>query len=126
MKLPFSIVLFIAGTSLFPSQSFARPRYLKREEAELQRLYKEALAEGGKITVFAGGDLPNAGSDIVKAFESKFPGTMLNITTDLSKYHNQLIDTQLARGGDALEPDVTHLQTLHDFPRWKSQGALLK
>ncbi|ORX98517.1 hypothetical protein K493DRAFT_349227 [Basidiobolus meristosporus CBS 931.73] len=74
--------------------------YLKREEAGLQRLYKEALAEGGKIAVFSGGDLPNAGSDIVGALESK--------------------------GGDALEPDVIHLQTLHDFPRWKSQGALPK
>ncbi|ORY03696.1 hypothetical protein K493DRAFT_297316 [Basidiobolus meristosporus CBS 931.73] len=47
----------------------------EREEAELQRLYKEALAEGGNITVFAGGDLPNTGSDIVMAFESKFAGT---------------------------------------------------
>ncbi|ORX94829.1 kinase-like protein [Basidiobolus meristosporus CBS 931.73] len=60
--------------------------YLKREEAELQRLYKEALAEGGKIAVFSGGDLPNAGSDIVRALESKCPGTMLNLTTDFSKH----------------------------------------
>ncbi|ORX88910.1 family 1 extracellular solute-binding protein [Basidiobolus meristosporus CBS 931.73] len=126
MKFSFSFSLSVAIASLLPSESGAKPWYLKREEAELQRLYKDTLAEGGMITVYAGGDLPNAGADVVKAFESKFPGTTLNITTDLSKYHNVLIDSQLAKGGDALEPDVTHLQTLHDFPRWKAQGALLK
>ncbi|ORX91286.1 ABC-type Fe3+ transport system, periplasmic component [Basidiobolus meristosporus CBS 931.73] len=102
------------------------PPYVEKEEAELQRLYQAALKEGGLVNVFAGGDRKNAMAHMVTAFETKFPGTKLNITVDLSKYHDALIDKQLARGGDALEPDVAHLQTLHDFPKWKAQGALLQ
>ncbi|KAK9759483.1 hypothetical protein K7432_017500 [Basidiobolus ranarum] len=89
-------------------------------------LYKSALKEGGLVSVFAGGDLPNGGAGLAKAFESKFPDTKLSITVDLSKFHDELIDKQLAMGGDALEPDVTHLQTVHDFPRWKVDGALMR
>ncbi|ORX88568.1 hypothetical protein K493DRAFT_359390 [Basidiobolus meristosporus CBS 931.73] len=120
MKFSLSFSLFVAIVSLLPFESRAKPRYLKREEAELQRLCKEALAEGGIITVFAGGDLPNADADVVKAFYSKFPGITLNITTDLSRHHNVSIDSQLAKSGDALEPDVIRLQPLHDIPHWKS------
>ncbi|KAK9761863.1 hypothetical protein K7432_012915 [Basidiobolus ranarum] len=123
--LPFALVNSIPSEVARDSSS-NEPSYVKQEEAELQRLYKDALKEGGLVTVFAGGDLPNATAYLVKAFESKFPGTKLNITVDLSKYHDALIDKQLAMGGDALVPDVTHLQTLQDFPRWKSQGALLQ
>ncbi|KAK9761862.1 hypothetical protein K7432_012914 [Basidiobolus ranarum] len=131
----FSFALFAATAAILPFALVhslpsgpvpSVPSYVKLEEAELQRLYKDALKEGGLVTVFAGGDLPNGAADLAKAFETKFPGTKLNITVDLSKYHDELIDKQLAMGGDALEPDVTHLQTVQDFPRWKSEGALMQ
>ncbi|KAK9765026.1 hypothetical protein K7432_006985, partial [Basidiobolus ranarum] len=123
--LPFALVNALPSSSARYSSSYV-PSYVKREEAALQKLYKSALKEGGLVNVFAGGDLPNGGAGLAKAFESKFPGTKLNITVDLSKYHDELIDKQLAMGGDALEPDVTHLQTVHDFPRWKSEGVLMR
>ncbi|KAK9761760.1 hypothetical protein K7432_013104 [Basidiobolus ranarum] len=92
------------------------PWYVKKEEFELHKLYKAALKEGGQVNVFAGGDMPNAAASMVEAFEKKFPGTKLNITVNLSKYYDELIDKQLALGGDASEPDMTHLQTVQNFP----------
>ncbi|KAK9763473.1 hypothetical protein K7432_009810 [Basidiobolus ranarum] len=119
---PFALVN--AGAAQYPSSY--EPAYVKREEAALQKLYMDALEEGGHVNVFAGGDIPNAFEDLVTAFEKRFPGTKLNVKVDLSKIHNVLIDSQLAMGGDALEPDVTHLLSLQDFPRWKSKGVLMK
>lgn len=58
-----------------------------------------------------------------EAFEARFPGMTLNLTVDLSKYHDVNIDRQLAT--DSLYVDSIILQTLNDYPRWKSQGALL-
>ncbi|KAK9768197.1 hypothetical protein K7432_001333 [Basidiobolus ranarum] len=139
MKLTLSSIVLTAMAALLPrsivnSLSICRepfrgtcmPPYVMAEETELERLYKDALEEGGLVNVYAGGDLPNGASTIVKAFESRFPGTKLNITVDLSKYHNRLIDKQLAQGGHALEADLAHLQTVQDFPRWKSQGVLMQ
>ena len=57
------------------------------------------------------------------AFKTRFPGMNIRILVDLSKYHDARIDNQLARG--KLECDVTHLQTLHDYDRWKAEGHLL-
>ncbi|KAK9761861.1 hypothetical protein K7432_012913 [Basidiobolus ranarum] len=82
----FSFALFAATAAILPcalvdslpssparySPSYV-PSYVKREEAQLQKLYKAALKEGGLVTVFAGGDLPNGAADLAKAFETKFP-----------------------------------------------------
>ena len=59
-----------------------------------------------------------------QAFIAAFPGIDTTIRVDLSKYHAPRIDRQLALG--ELEPDLTQLQTLHDFDHWKRQGVLLR
>lgn len=57
------------------------------------------------------------------AWAKAFPKIPLNLTVDLSKYHDSNIDRSLQLGSEYI--DVAALQTLHDFPRWKSQGRLL-
>lgn len=89
----------------------------------LDELYREAVAEGGRLVVYAGGDLPAAQVATENAFRQRFPGVQIRIVTDLSKYHDSRIDQQLARR--KLECDVAHLQTLQNFERWKRDGVLL-
>ena len=92
------------------------------EAARLEGLYAAARAEGGTLTVWAGGDAPTQADWIAQAFRKRFPDVPISITVDLSKLHDARIDDALRTGG-AL-PDVTHLQTTHDFERWKAQGVL--
>ncbi|EKG19700.1 Bacterial extracellular solute-binding family 1 [Macrophomina phaseolina MS6] len=93
------------------------------ENRTLDDIYQAALKEGGTLTVWHGGDEKNQQDSLKQAFEAKFPGITLNITVDLSKYHDVNLDTQLATNN--VYVDSVILQTLHDYPRWKSQGALL-
>lgn len=93
------------------------------ETRTLDDLHKTALAQGADLIVYAGGDLPNAQAAVEQAFKTRFPGMNIRILVDLSKYHDARIDNQLARG--KLECDVAHLQTLHDYDRWKAEGHLL-
>jgi ABC-type Fe3+ transport system substrate-binding protein len=90
----------------------------------IQWLYQQALAEGGQLVVYAGGDASDQNDGLKQAFEQQFAGMAMTIRTDLSKYHDARIDNQLAR--NRLEPDVAHLQTLQDFDRWKREGVLLR
>lgn len=94
------------------------------ETVILNQLYHDALAEGGALTVYAGGDTANAWDGVVTRFQQRFPGVKIAIITDLSKFHDARIDNQIAR--DRLSVDVAHLQTLQDFPRWKREGVLLR
>jgi len=105
--------------------SVARPQSVPPdvETRSLDELHRAALAEGGKLVVYAGGDIPNASAGLEQAFKKRFPGMDARIITDLSKFHDARIDLQLARG--RLEADVAHLQTLQDFERWKTQDQLL-
>jgi len=89
----------------------------------LDELYQAALKEGGRLTVYAGGDEVTQGFGIRAGFEKRFPGLKLDIVVDLSKYHDARIDEELAR--KQLKADVAHLQTLHDFDYWKRAGVLL-
>ena len=82
-----------------------------------------ALAEGGKLIVYAGGDKPGHQDFTKHAFEKRFPGMTLDIVVDLSKFHSGRIDYQLAT--NSLIPDVAQLQTSQDFPRWRKQGVFL-
>src|SRR5215831_8100746 len=93
------------------------------ETRSLDELHREALAEGGKLVVYAGGDVPDASAGLEAMFKQRFPGIEARIVTDLSKYHGPRIDLQLARG--RLEVDVAHLQTPQDFECWKAGGQLL-
>lgn len=93
------------------------------ETRSINEIYKAALKEGGVVTSWFGGDEKNQQDAVKKAFEAAFPGITLNLTVDLSKYHDCKIDEQLA--GNNVYVDTVALQTTHDFPRWKEEGALL-
>ncbi|GJC90641.1 hypothetical protein ColLi_13479 [Colletotrichum liriopes] len=95
------------------------------ENRTLEEIHKAALAEGGVVTAWHGGDESYQQDSLKEAFEAKFPGMTLNITVDVSKFHDGNIDRQLALGSGALHVDTAILQTLHDYPRWDSEGALL-
>lgn len=96
---------------------------IPQETRELNALYHRALREGGRVVVWAGGDAPNQLDWLKNAFEKRFPGVTLDVTVDLSKFHDQRIDRELESG--TLTPDVTLLQTTFDFDKWKSRGQLL-
>jgi len=94
------------------------------EEAQIDALHTAAKAEGGKVTVYMGGDIPVQWPMIQSAFDKRFPDIKLVIVSDLSKYHNARIDNQLATKHVVV--DVAILQTTYDFDRWKKEGVLVK
>lgn len=106
-------------------QSRTRPpgRGVGEETRSLDELYQAAKAEGGKLVVYAGGDVASQQAGTVAAFQAQFPDVKLTMVVDYSKFHDVRVDNQFAT--DTLVPDVIHLQTLQDFPRWKAQGRLL-
>ena len=109
--------------SAAPAESATGSR--SEETRTLDELYQDAIAEGGKLVVYAGGDLANSGSGASArtAFRARFPEIDLQLIVDYSKYHDVRIDNQFAT--DTLVPDVVQLQTLQDFTRWKHEGRLL-
>lgn len=116
----------LASALLMPEHAraaTAAPAPLAEESKPLDTLYEEALAEGGELVVYAGGDVPAQQAGTVKAFQARFPGIHLTMVVDYSKYHDVRVDNQFANGRPV--PDVVQLQTLQDFPRWKQQGRLL-
>ncbi|MFD8215480.1 ABC transporter substrate-binding protein [Streptomyces sp. NPDC059697] len=95
----------------------------REETRTLDELYQAALAEGGKLVVYAGGDTPTQQDGTKAAFKARFPEIDLTLIVDYSKYHDVRVDNQFAT--DTLVPDVVQFQTLQDFDRWKQQGRLL-
>ncbi|KAK1988163.1 hypothetical protein LZ30DRAFT_792357 [Colletotrichum cereale] len=93
------------------------------ESRTLDEIYKAALAEGGVVTLFQGGDETSQANNLKTSFEERFPGMALNLTVDVSKYHDGKVDQQIAANN--VYVDSVILQTPHDFPRWASEGALL-
>lgn len=93
------------------------------EPRSLEALHKAALAEGGRVIVYAGGDTAGQQDGMKSAFESRFPGMTLDVIVDYSKFHEARIDNQIAT--KSLVPDVVQIQTLQNFPRWKREGRLL-
>lgn len=91
-------------------------------QTTMEQLYADAIAEGGELVVYAGGDSADMFDFAKNAFEAAFPKMRVAMQVNLSKYHAADIDRQLAEG--ALIPSVAHLQTLHDFDRWKEEGHL--
>ncbi|MEV7392924.1 extracellular solute-binding protein [Streptomyces sp. NPDC091215] len=92
------------------------------EETQLQKLYKEAVAEGGRLVVYAGGDKPGQADYLKDAFVRKFPKMKVDIVVDFSKNHDARVDNQIDE--HHVVADVVHLQTVDDFPRWKKEGVL--
>ncbi|MDX2682161.1 ABC transporter substrate-binding protein [Streptomyces soliscabiei] len=94
------------------------------EEAQLQKLYAKAVAEGGRLVVYAGGDKPGQADYLKEAFVKKFPKMKVDIVVDFSKNHDARVDNQIDE--HKVVADVVHFQTIDDFPRWKKEGALQK
>ncbi|WP_412459864.1 ABC transporter substrate-binding protein [Pseudomonas sp. SC11] len=113
-----SLALLAAISGLCVAQSAT-----VEESRSLDAIYKAALHEGGRLIVYAGGDTAGQQDGIKSAFEARFPGVTLDVVVDYSKYHEARIDNQLAT--QSLVPDVVQIQTLQNFPRWKSEGRLL-
>jgi len=70
------------------------------ETRTLDELYQAALAEGGKLVIYAGGDTPTQQDATKAAFKARFPGIDLTLIVDYSKYHDVRIDNQFAIPAD--------------------------
>ena len=116
-------VVGVGAAALTQSAAGASAPSSAGEDAALQRLYRDALDEGGGLVVWAGGSVPTQEDQTRQAFIAAFPGIDINITVRYSTEHTGLIDRQLVLGG--LEPDLVQLQTLHDFESWKARNVLL-
>ncbi|KAH7049329.1 ABC transporter [Macrophomina phaseolina] len=117
----FGLLAAVPSLAFDPQLGFNR--YVEVENRTLDEIYQAALKEGGVVTLAAGGDEKTQQNFLKQAFETRFPGMTLNVTVDVSKYHDGNIDRQIATNN--VYVDSVILQTLHDFPRWKSQGVLL-
>ncbi|MFI9723518.1 ABC transporter substrate-binding protein [Streptomyces sp. NPDC052396] len=118
-------VLAASGATVAAATPSARPASQSAsEDAQLQKLYKEAVAEGGRLVVYAGGDKPGQADYLKNAFVKQFPKMKVDTVVDFSKNHDARLDNQIAE--HKVVADVVHLQTLDDFPRWKKEGALEK
>ncbi|OAA49230.1 ABC-type Fe3+ transport system [Cordyceps fumosorosea ARSEF 2679] len=93
------------------------------ETRTLDEIYQAAKKEGNTVTVWHGGDEKNQQDFLKQEFEKKFPDMTLNITVDLSKYHDVRLDEQLAAKNVFVDSII--LQTLNDYPRWAKEEALL-
>jgi hypothetical protein len=121
MRFEYSSLAFFAGVSLAAVAPNATA--FERETRSLDEIYRAALAEGGVVTLWHGGDEKTQQNSLKSAFETRFPNMTLNVTVDLSKYHDINLDAQLA--ADDVYVDSIILQTLNDYPRWKKEGALM-
>ncbi|ETI37552.1 hypothetical protein F441_16324 [Phytophthora nicotianae CJ01A1] len=96
---------------------------VEEETKTLDELYADAIAEGGNLIMYHGGDTPTQQNRIKNAFAAAYPEINFTLIVDYSKYHDVRIDNQLET--DTLVPDVVALQTLQDFTRWTKTGDLL-
>ncbi|WP_329264990.1 ABC transporter substrate-binding protein [Streptomyces sp. NBC_01478] len=119
-----TVLALTAVTTTAMADTTAHRPTTASEQDQLQALYKAAEAEGGKVTVYIGGDAPGQWDSLAAAFHQQFPDLQLHLVTDLSKYHDARIDNQLATSH--LVADAAILQTTQDFDRWKKQGNLLQ
>jgi len=117
-----SLALFAGSALARPHKQAANGTY-EQETRSIDEIYQAAMAEGGVVTLWHGGDEKTQQNFLKQAFEARFPNMTLNVTVDLSKYHDGNLDLQLA--AKDVYVDSIILQTLHDYPRWKTEGALL-
>ncbi|KAM0549149.1 hypothetical protein ACHAPJ_009604 [Fusarium lateritium] len=116
---------YLVSSALAYDQVLGFNSKVERENRTLDEIYKAALKEGDTVTLWHGGDAVNQQAGLKQAFEKRFPGIKLNVTVDLSKYHDVRLDQQLAAGEKSVYVDSIILQTLQDYPRWSQEGALL-
>lgn len=117
-----TLVLAAMGSLLATATPGLAAEKAVMEKRSLEELHKAAIAEGGRVIVYAGGDTAGQQDGMKQAFEKRFPGVTLDIVVDYSKFHEARIDNQIAT--KSLVPDVVQIQTLQNFPRWKAAGVL--
>ncbi|KAK3377114.1 hypothetical protein B0T24DRAFT_677969 [Lasiosphaeria ovina] len=86
------------------------------ENRTLDEIYRAALAEGGTVTLWHGGDEANQMDGVKEAFESWFHGMTLNVTVDLSKYLDGNLDQQLA-ASNVYDDSIIEGALLHYAPK---------
>ncbi|KAG1703152.1 hypothetical protein DVH05_008064 [Phytophthora capsici] len=89
----------------------------------IDELYADAIAEGGNLVLYHGGDTAASQDSLHAVVTTRFPKLNFTAVVDYSKYHDVRVDNQLET--DTLVPDVVALQTLQDFTRWAKNGDLL-
>jgi ABC-type Fe3+ transport system substrate-binding protein len=87
----------------------------------IDQLYAKAKSEGA-LSLYGGGPAAQYEAK-AKEFEQRFPGIKVQITGGFSNEVDAKIDQEIKSG--KVEVDLTVLQTLQDFARWKKEGALL-
>jgi ABC-type Fe3+ transport system substrate-binding protein len=112
------------GLSIAAMASSSQAQSMEEETKSLETLYQDALAEGGNLIVYAGGDIASQQDAVKNAFLTQFPKMNLAMIVDYSKFHDVRIDNQFAT--NTLVADVVQLQTLQNFTRWKEEGRLLQ
>ncbi|KAF7898096.1 hypothetical protein EAF00_004542 [Botryotinia globosa] len=118
----FSTAGALALSSVFGT-SFAWANKVSIDNSTIDELYQKALEEDGKLVLASGGDAGNQGQSMQAAWAARFPKIALELTVDLSKYHDSRIDRAYRANNETV--DIAMLQTLNDFPRWKQEGRLL-
>ncbi|KAF7861394.1 hypothetical protein EAF04_007959 [Stromatinia cepivora] len=103
--------------------SFARVKPVTVDTSSIDQLYVEALKEDQKLVVASGGDAGIQGQRIRAAWAARFPKISLDLTVDVSKYHDSRIDRAYRANNETV--DIAILQTLNDFQRWKEADRLL-
>ncbi|PNH26443.1 hypothetical protein BJF96_g10255 [Verticillium dahliae] len=100
----------IIGTQLcFANTLFRFNSTLEVEARSLDEIHDAALAEDGVVTPWHGGDETNQQDALKQAFVARFPGMTLNVTVDLSKYHDAAFDDDWqmeTEWDDYLQPEL--------------------
>ncbi|EME84330.1 uncharacterized protein MYCFIDRAFT_134075 [Pseudocercospora fijiensis CIRAD86] len=113
----------LAAAAAAAASPSAYSALVEPDTRSLDAIYQAARKENGTLQVFWGGDAGSQGDDLRTAWAAQYPDVKLNLTVDLSKYHDNRIDRAYQEGIHVA--DVAVLQTLQDFPRWKQEGKLL-
>ncbi|MEU9247804.1 hypothetical protein [Streptomyces sp. NPDC048385] len=88
--------LSAAPTSADAATSSTAERTGSSEEAQLRALYRQAVAEGGRLVVFTGGDRSGQDDYVKNASAKTFPQAKGDIVGDFSKDHDARVDHQAA------------------------------
>ncbi|KAI0423378.1 ABC transporter [Xylaria sp. FL1042] len=72
------------------------------ETRTIDEIYEAAVAEGGVVTCWHGGNKAMQQAGLKATFEARFSKMILNLTVDLSKYQDGDIDRQLVNTADDL------------------------
>ena len=118
-RLELALLLICLGWIL-PANAVA----VEIETKSLDELYADALAEGGKLVLRAGGDKSDQIDYYLNKFKERFPEVRVDHQVDVSLNHAPRYDNALALRDDSSVPDVIQFQTLHDFEYYAERGQL--